>query len=68
METNSLIPTTNGQLPHANKGGRRTIALRLDKSDHKELKDQAHSETRSMSFVALRRYLKGRELELNETN
>lgn len=68
METNSLTPTIKGQLKHAKNKARKTIPIRLLIQDHKELKDQAEHEARSMSFIAMRRYLKGRELELKEEN
>lgn len=63
---NALTPTIKGQLPHANKGSRKTVPIRLPKDDHRELKTQALSESRSMSFVAMRRYLLGRAIELQE--
>lgn len=65
MKTTALTSTSKGQLP---KAQRLVIPIRLLAEDHSELKRIADNEQRSMSFIAMRRYLKGRELELNKQN
>lgn len=65
MNQTKLAATQKGQLK---KTKRISIPVRLEVEDHAELGQAADSEQRSMSFVALRRYLKGREIELAEQN
>lgn len=65
MSQTTLQATEKGQL---NKANRVSISLRLECDHHAELKEVADADQRSMSFVALRRYLKGREIELTEQN
>ncbi|WP_201543452.1 hypothetical protein [Psychrobacter immobilis] len=47
------------------KSKRVSISIRLLDDDHTELKDTANEQQRSMSFVAMRRYMKGRNQELS---
>lgn len=61
MINTSLSSTTKGQLL---KSKRIPVPIRLIVDDHKELKDSAHSQQRSMGFIAMRRYLVGRDQEL----
>lgn len=63
MNQTTLAATEKGQLK---KTKRLSIPVRLELEDHAELNQVAESEQRSMSFVALRRYLKGRAVELAE--
>ena len=65
MNTNALKPTDSGRLQ---KTKRISVPIRLRTDDHAELKSSAEDELRSMGFIAMRRYLKGRELELTEKN
>ncbi len=52
----------------ANTGGRKMIPIRLTHDEHEQLKQDALSEQRSMSFIANRRYLAGLELEQQAQN
>ena len=63
MYQTELAATQKGQLK---KTKRRSIPVRLEIEFHAELNQVAESEQRSMSFIALRRYLKGRAAELAE--
>lgn len=63
MTANALNPTANGELPHLKEGKRIQIAIRLPPDEHQELKNTSEAEERSMSFVALRRYQAGRQIE-----
>lgn len=65
MNQIELASTQKGQLK---KNKRIGISVRLELDDHTELGQVSDKEERSMSFIALRRYLKGRELELSEQN
>lgn len=47
------------------KSKRISVSIRLLDDDHTELKDAANEEQRSMSFIAIRRYIKGRSQELS---
>lgn len=60
MSTSILSSTLNGQLQ---KASRVSVPIRLTIDDHKELKLTAEKEQRSMSFIAMRRYLIGRTQE-----
>lgn len=64
MNTTALSSTQKGQLKKAN---RISLPIRLLADDHKELKESAVQQKRSMSFVAMRRYLSGRDQELLST-
>ena len=61
MKTIALPSTKKGQLK---KADRTSIPIRLLTDDHTELKESAVEQQRSMSFVAMRRYLLGRDQEL----
>lgn len=61
MNTTALSSTQKGQLK---KADRISIPIRLLTDDHTELKESAVEQQRSMSFVAMRRYLSGRNQEL----
>lgn len=61
MTITTLASTKNGQL---NKAKRVSVPIRLLFNDHKELNATAEHQQRSMSFVAMRRYLIGRDQEL----
>lgn len=65
MSQTTLEATPKGQLQ---KTKRISIPVRLELDDHAELGQVAESEERSMSFITLRRYIKGREVELAEKN
>lgn len=65
MKQTTLAATQKGQLT---KTKRISIPVRLEVDDHAELGQVADSEQRSMSFITLRRYLKGRDVELAEQN
>ena len=65
MNTTSLHSTKSGQLP---KSKRISVPIRLTIKDHLELKSVAINQQRSMSFVAMRRYLIGLSQELSSTN
>ena len=47
------------------KSKRVSVSIRFLDDDYAELKDTANEQQRSMSFVAMRRYLKGRNQELS---
>ena len=66
MTTNNLTATPKGELPHLKTGKRKAVAIRLPPNDHAELEQAAEEEMRSMSFIALRRYQAGLQLELAE--
>ena len=51
------------RLPHAK---RHVLPIRLDKDSHTELVNQAEQEQRSMSFIAMRRYQAGLQLEQSQ--
>lgn len=57
----ALNSTPNKQLL---KSKRVSVSMRLLDDDHTELKNAANEQQRSMSFVAMRRYLNGRSQEL----
>ncbi|MGM8899469.1 MULTISPECIES: hypothetical protein [unclassified Psychrobacter] len=61
MLTTALTSTIKGQLQ---KSKRISVPIRLQVDDHNELKHLADIQQRSMSFVAMRRYLVGRDQEL----
>lgn len=61
MPTTALTSTSKGQLQKSN---RISVPIRLQIEDHDELKIIADIQQRSMSFVAMRRYLSGRDQEL----
>jgi len=61
MSNTSLPYTKKGQLQ---KSKRISVPIRLQIEDHNELKFIADIQQRSMSFVAMRRYLIGRDQEL----
>ena len=61
MTTTALASTKKGQL---NKAKRVSVPIRLLVDDHKELSGAAEKYQRSMSFIAMRRYLLGRNQEL----
>jgi len=61
MSITALISTSKGQLQ---KSKRISVPIRLQREDHNELKFIADMQQRSMSFVAMRRYLVGRDQEL----
>lgn len=63
MNQIELASTQKGQLKKKKRIG---ISVRLELDDHAELSQVAEGEVRSMSFIALRRYIKGREIELSE--
>lgn len=63
MTQTKLEATPKGQLQ---KTQRVSIPVRLEIEHHAELTETAAEEQRSMSFITLRRYLKGREIELSE--
>lgn len=63
MNQTTLQATPKGELTHLKQGKRKSLQLRLTPSEHKELMQTAKREHRSMSFVALRRYQNGRQLE-----
>jgi len=65
MNQTELQATQSGQLA---KSKRIITSIRMTVKDHAELKEIAELEQRSMSFVTLRRYLKGRDVELAEQN
>lgn len=65
MSQTTLVATQKGQLK---KAKRMSMSVRLEVDDHAELGQVADSEQRSMGFIALRRYLKGRDIELAEQN
>ena len=65
MTQTTLKATQKGQLAKSN---RISISLRLELDHHAELKAAADADERSMGFIALRRYLKGRDTELAELN
>ena len=65
MKQTTLKPTQKG---HLNKSKRTGVTLRLETDLHADLKEAADKEQRSMGFVVLRRYLKGRDVELAEQN
>lgn len=46
------------------KSKRVSVSIRFLDDDYAELKDTANEQQRSMSFVAMRRYLNGRSQEL----
>lgn len=60
MTSPALTSTDKGQLP---KAKRITVPIRLLTIDHTELKKTADDEDRSMSFIAMRRYQAGLQLE-----
>lgn len=66
MNITALTSTKKGQL---NKAKRVSVPIRLLVDDHQELSSTAEQNQRSMSFIAMRRYLLGRDQELliNET-
>lgn len=51
------------RLPKAN---RHVLPIRLNKDLHTELVNQAEQEQRSMSFIAMRRYQAGLQLEQSQ--
>ncbi|PKH79990.1 hypothetical protein [Psychrobacter sp. 4Bb] len=61
MLTTALTSTIKGQLQ---KSKRISVPIRLQVDDHNELKHLADIQQRSMSFIAMRRYLLGRNQEL----
>lgn len=60
----TLNSTLNKQLL---KSKRVSISIRLLDEDYAELKDAANEQQRSMNFVAIRRYLTGRNQELSNS-
>lgn len=64
MTETTLQATPKGELPHLKNGKRKSVQIRLTPSEHKELMQAAKHEHRSMSFLALRRYKDGRQLEI----
>lgn len=62
MSISSLPSTKKGQLL---KSKRVSVPIRLTVENHLELRDLALKQQRSMSFIAMRRYLKGRSQELS---
>lgn len=48
------------------KASRHVLPIRLDKKSHDELVQQAEQEQRSMSFIAMRRYQAGLQLEQSQ--
>ena len=61
MSTTALASTKKG---HLQKAERVSVPIRLLITDHKELKILSEKQQRSMSFIAMRRYLAGRDQEL----
>lgn len=66
MPNQTLQATPKGELPHLKEGKRKPIQIRITPSEHEELAQTALNENRSMSFIALRRYRAGLELEQPE--
>ena len=62
MTITALASTKKGQLL---KAKRVSVPIRLLVDDHEELTSSAEKQQRSMSFVAMRRYMKGRNQELS---
>jgi len=48
------------------KAKRHVLPIRLDKKSHDELVQQSEQEQRSMSFIAMRRYQAGLQLEQSQ--
>ena len=61
MNNTALASTKKG---HLQKAVRVPVPIRLMVDDHKELKNSADNQQRSMSFIAMRRYLAGRDQEI----
>lgn len=51
------------RLPHKS---RHTLPIRLDKEAHAELVKRSQEEDRSMSYIAMRRYQAGLQLEQSQ--
>lgn len=63
MPSRTLQPTQKGELPHLISGKRTATPIRMTPAEHQELKTTAEAESRSMAFIAYRRYQAGLDLE-----